>query len=69
MSDISRADIGQVILTAAVDADTPEGRNEQRKQAVIEFLADKPNGQGVQGTVHDMILSDLHSYPGWENVR
>lgn len=68
MTDITRVDIEEAMKAAVVDADTPESRNEQRKQAVVEYLADKPDGRGTQGTIHEMILSDLKSYPEWENV-
>lgn len=69
MSDITRVQIEEVIKNAVVDADTAEERNNQRREAVEEFLRSQPDGRGTQGTIHSMILSDLKSYPGWENAR
>lgn len=63
---IMRQDIEDVIQSTVVVGDTPAERNEQRRQAVMEFLSNKPNSPGLQGSEHDMILSDLKSYRGWE---
>lgn len=63
---IQRSDIEDILVNFPVDGDTVSERNEQRRQAVIEFLSSKPNRPGPQGNEHDMILSDLDSYRGWE---
>ncbi len=68
MSDITRVDIEEVMKSATTDGATPEDRNAQRRAAVEAYLVNKPNGRGPMGTIHGMILSDLESYPEWENV-
>ena len=65
MAPISRAEIEQVLATP-VEGDTPSERNERRREAVLEFLSSRPSGSGLQGREHDMIMSDLESYRGWE---
>jgi len=70
MSDITRLDISAAMKMANVPAQvasTVAERNEARRQAVVEFLKDKPNSKGTQGSIHDMILSDLENYPEWES--
>lgn len=65
---ITREDIENV-MNAVVINDitlTMDERNELRRQAVVEFLEGKPNSMGLQGDEHSMILSDLKSYPAWE---
>lgn len=49
-----------------VTANTPAGRNIQRRAKVEELLHGTANPQWTQGTAHDMIVSDLPSYNGWE---
>jgi len=63
---VMREDIEEVMANAFAMGETVAERNEQRRQAVIEFLKDKPNSRGYHGSEHDMILSDLDSYPQWE---
>lgn len=49
-----------------ITADTPAGRNEQRRAKVEELLHGTANPYWTQGNAHDMIMSDLVSYTGWE---
>lgn len=65
MTDVTREDISNV-LSQPVQGDTIEERNANRRLAVEEFLSGTPNIQWTQGKMHDMILSDLESYPEWE---
>lgn len=67
MSEITRDEISLAMQQAVVDGETAEDRNAQRRAAVEEFLASQPNGAGLQGSVHDMIMSDLESYKEWED--
>lgn len=67
MQEVTRDEISAIMHAVVVDGATPKDRNQQRRNAVEEFLSSKPNYQGLQGTAHDMIMSDLHSYPEWEN--
>lgn len=63
---IGRDEISQVMQEATVDADTADGRNAQRRQAVETFLAGQADYQSTMGSAHAMILSDLESYREWE---
>lgn len=62
---IERSEISQV-MTGPFDGATPDERNSLRYAAVVEFLKDKPDHVGLAGSEHSMILSDLKSYPEWE---
>lgn len=67
MQDISREQVSAAMSEVIFTSNNPKDRNAERRQAVEEFLIGKPNRQWTQGSVHDMILSDLKSYPEWEN--
>jgi hypothetical protein len=63
---VTREEISQVMRDATLTGDTVAERNAERRAAVEEFLRGVPNQEWTQGTQHDMILSDLVSYPEWE---
>lgn len=63
---IMREDIEEVMRSADTTGLTVAERNEQRRQAVAEFLKGKPDSPGFHGSEHTMIMSDLDSYPQWE---
>lgn len=65
MTEIKREDISE-ILGQQYDGNSVNERNQQRREAVQEYLQNRSNATGLQGTVHDMILSDLQFYPEWE---
>lgn len=64
---IMREEIEQVMADVITLGETVAERNENRRQAVVEFLKDKPDSRGIHGSEHAMILSDLDSYPQWES--
>lgn len=65
MSDINRSEISEV-LAQSVSGNTIEERNSNRRELVVEFLNNRTSITWLQGSSHDMILSDLESYPEWE---
>lgn len=63
---ITRENISHVMIDCKPQTASATSRNNERVEAVRTFL-EGHTAVGLQGTEYDMILSDLPSYPEWED--